>query len=225
MHDIDRTQLEYAQQGEFEADEFEQGWSGESDELYGETVLGEADEAELASELLEVTNEQELDQFLGNLLGRAASAVGAAAQSPLGQALGGVLKGVAKKALPLAGGAVGAYVGGPLGARIGQGLASAAGDALGLEAESGEFEDREFQGAKQFVRLAADAVQQAAQAPAGASPRAVAQRATVGAARRLAPGLIGGGAGRPMPIAQAGAGMGRSGRWIRRGNRIILYGV
>ena len=227
MHDIDRTQLEYGQQGEFETDEFEfeQQWAGETDEF--EAVFGEAEEAEFASELLEVTSEQELDQFLGNLLSRAASAVGTAARSPLGQALGGVLKGVAKKALPLAGGALGAYVGGPLGAKIGHGLATAAGDALGLESETMEFEDREFQGAKQFVRLAADAVQQAAQAPAGANPRAVAQQVAVSAAQRLAPGLV-----QSPPVfrtVQAGTASGgiggRSGRWVRRGNRIILYGV
>ena len=225
MHDIDRTQLEYSQSGEFETDEFEfeKQWAGEADESEG--VFGEAEEAEFASELLEVASEQELDQFLGNLLSSAASAVGTAARSPLGQALGGVLKGVAKKALPLAGGALGAYVGGPLGAKIGHGLATAAGNALGLEAETMEVEDREFQGAKQFVRLAADAVQQAAQAPAGANPRAVAQQAAVSAAQRLAPGLV-----QSPPSfkgVQPGTATtgGRSGRWVRRGNRIILYGV
>ena len=83
MHDIDRTQLEYGQQAEFETDEFEfeQEWSGEADEF--EAVLGEAEEAEFASELLEVTTEQELDQFLGSLLSRAASAVGSVAQGTI----------------------------------------------------------------------------------------------------------------------------------------------
>lgn len=38
-------------------------------EMY-ESGLNEAEEMELASELLEVTNEAELDQFIGNLIGR-----------------------------------------------------------------------------------------------------------------------------------------------------------
>ncbi|UUZ68994.1 hypothetical protein LP416_04115 [Polaromonas sp. P2-4] len=149
-------------------------------------------------------------------------------RSPIGQAVGGVLKGVAKKALPLAGGALGAYVGGPLGAKIGSGLASAAGSALGLEAEALEQEDREFEGAKQFVRLAADTVKQAAAAPAMADPRAVAQNAAIAAARRLAPGLLNAasGAAGGVPSAMlAAAGRGRAGRWMRRGNKIVLYGV
>lgn len=235
MHDIDRTQMEYSPElSSFETGQYEFGqqeWSGESygesyGETYGETVLNEADETELASELLEVTNEAELDRFLGNLLGRAARAVGSAVRSPIGQAVGGVLKGVAKKALPLAGGALGGYIGGPLGAKIGSGLASAAGSALGLEAESLEQEDREFEGAKQFVRLAADTVKQAAAAPSSSDPRAVAQSAAISAAQRLAPGLLGavgrsGGQG-AMPGRTGG---GRSGRWMRRGNKIVLYGV
>lgn len=224
MHDIDRTQMEYSPElSSFEAENYEFGeqeWSGET---YGETVLTEAEETELASELLEVTNEAELDRFLGNLLGRAARAVGSAVRSPIGQAVGGVLKGVAKKALPLAGGALGAYVGGPLGAKIGSGLASAAGDALGLEAESLEQEDREFEGAKQFVRLGADTVKQAAAAPAAADPRAAAQNAAIAAATKHAPGLLG--AVNAAAHGTPGHGRGRTGRWMRRGNKIVLYGV
>lgn len=236
MHDIDRTQMEYSpelQSFEGENDEFaEQEWAGEYEgesygetfgETYGESVLNEADETELASELLEVTNEAELDQFLGKLLKRAARAVGSAVRSPIGQAVGGVLKGVAKKALPLAGGALGGAIGGPLGAKIGSGLASAAGSALGLEGETLEQEDREFEGAKQFVRLGADTVKQAAATPPGADPRAAAQNAAIAAASKHAPGLLGG-AARAMPGAMA-AVRGRGGRWMRRGNKIVLFGV
>jgi hypothetical protein len=228
MHDVDRTQMEYnAEQSSFEAEQNEFGqqeWSGEAyGELYGETVLTEVDETELASELLEVTNEAELDRFLGNLLSRAARAVGSAVRSPIGQAVGGVLKGVAKKALPLAGGALGAYFGGPLGAKIGSGLASAAGSALGLEAEALEQEDREFEGARQFVRLAADTVKQAATAPATADPRTVAQNAAIAAARQFAPGLLGRAVSGGAPPAVRGGG--QTGRWMRRGNKIVLFGA
>eukprot|EP01034_Spumella_vulgaris_P000030 gene30-41_t len=103
MHDIDRTTLEFGQEMGYEGEQYEFGqgeWSGEGG------LLSEADEMELANELLSVTNEAELEQFLGNFLRKAASVAGSVIKSPVGQAVGGVLKGVAKKALPLAGGAV-----------------------------------------------------------------------------------------------------------------------
>lgn len=226
MHDIDRTQLEYSPElSNFEAEQYEFGeqeWSGEQE---GEMVLTEAEEAELASELLEVSDEAELDQFLGKLLRRAARAVGSAVRSPIGQAVGGVLKGVAKKALPLAGGVAGGFVGGPLGAKIGSGLASAAGGAIGLEGESYEQEDQEFEGAKQFVRLGADTLKQAAAASPAANPRAVAQSAAISAASKHAPGLLGTSGSTARTSTGTGTGRGRTGRWTRRGNKIVLYGV
>jgi uncharacterized protein (DUF697 family) len=226
MHDIDRTQMEYTPElPGFQSEQFEYGEYGEQEwggETYGETVLTEADEIQLASELLAVTNEAELEQFLGSLIKKVGSVAGKVIRSPIGQAVGGVLKGVAKKALPLAGGAIGTYFGGPLGAKIGSGLASAAGSALGLEAEALEQEDREFEGAKQFVRVAADTVKKAASAPATADPRALAQAAAVAAARKFAPGLVDAGAG---PLAGAALGRGQTGRWLRRGTKIVLYGV
>ena len=179
---------------------------------------------ELAAGLLEVQNEQELDRFLGNLVSRAGQAVGRFVSSPTGQALGGLLKGAAKQALPIAGAALGGYVGGPAGARIGGQLASAAGQMFGLELEGLSSEDREFEVAKGFVRFAGEAVKNATASAAGADPRATATAAAVAAARRYAPGLLTpttGGADGPAGIA----GRGRSGRWIRRGNRIVLFGA
>ena len=221
MHDIDQTRLEYT--GElpgFETEQYEFGeaeWSPESG-----AVLSEADEYELASELLGVASEEELDQFLGSLFKKVAKGAGKLIRSPIGQAVGGVLKGVAKKALPLAGGALGGFVGGPLGAKIGSGVASAAGSALGLEGEALAQEDQEFEGAKQFVRLAADTVSKAAAAPPSADPRSVAQSAAVAAARQLAPGLLKKGGASGMPSSGS---RGQSGRWARQGNRIVIYGA
>jgi hypothetical protein len=135
-----------------------------------------------------------------------------------------MLKGVVKKALPLAGGALGTFVGGPLGAQLGGSLASMAGSALGLEAEMMNQEDREFEGAKQFVRLAANTVQKATAAAPSADPRAVAQSAVTQAVQALAPGLLQSAAG-GLAAAAGNGGGGRSGRWLRRGNRIVLLGV
>jgi hypothetical protein len=237
MHDLDRTTMEFGQETGFEAEQFEfggqGGWSGEGG------LLSEQEEMELANELLSVNNEQELEQFLGSLFKKVVDVGGQIIKSPVGQAVGGVLKGVAKKALPLAGGAIGGYFGGPLGAKIGSGLASAAGGALGLEAE-GQGEDREFEGARQFVKLAADTIHKAAQAPGG-DARAIAQNAALSAARQFAPGLLGrtNGAGQSSARQMMGqqgngqqgawqqgtGGARRHGRWARQGNNIVLYGI
>ena len=208
---------EYSPQMEtFEFPQSEEEYTGESG---GGGVFNENQEMELAAELLEVTNEQELDRFLGNLIKKAGSAIGKVVKSPVGQAIGGVLKTVAKKALPVAGGALGAWVGGPLGAKIGSGLASMAGQALGLELEGLSQEDREFEATKQFVRFAGDAAKNALSAQQqGADPLTIARAAAAEAARVHAPGLMGAGGGGTSTKAH-------SGRWVRRGNVLIVFGV
>jgi hypothetical protein len=194
--------------------EFEGEWSGESTS----EVFNEAEQMELAAELLEVRDEAELDRFLGSIFKKAAQAVGQIASSPIGKALGGVLKGVAKRALPLAGTALGTFVGGPLGAQIGGGLASAAGSALGLEQQELNQEDREFEGAKQFVKVAGEALKSAAASPRAADPGTVAQRAVMAAVQQHAPGLL-----QPAQMGSSvRTGRPRSGRWIRKGRNLVI---
>jgi hypothetical protein len=183
------TNLEYNP----EMEGYETGWGAETGyegEYEGE-VFSEGEVMELAQELTEITTEGELDRFLGDLISKAGRALGTAVRSPIGQAVGGWLKGAAKSALPLAGGALGGFVGGPLGAKIGSGLASYAGGALGLEGEMSQ-EDREFEGAKNFVKMAADAVKSAVAAAPGVNPVAVAKAAVKAAVDKRAPGLLGG---------------------------------
>lgn len=220
MHDLDRTQAEYYGETSFETEEFGQ----ELDEYSGyelEGVFGEAAELELAAELLEVTDEAELEQFLGKLLKKASRAVGQAVQSPVARGLGGVLKGIAKQALPALGGAVGNVLLPGVGGAIGGKLASSAGSMLGLELEGLSAEDQEFEVAKQLVKLGGEAVKQAATEPVGATPRAVVQHAVVRAAQQHAPGLL----GKASTPGRGGAGRPQSGRWVRRGNDILLLGV
>jgi hypothetical protein len=188
-------------------------WPGEAEA----GALSESDEMELAAELLEVRDEQELDRFLGKLIGRAARGIRRAVRSPVFKAVGGVLKGVAKSALPLAGGALGTFVGGPLGAQLGSSLASMAGSALGLELEGLSQEDREFEAARRFVRFAGNAVRTAATSR-NPDPVASARAAATAAAQRFAPGLLGVAAGRRGPAVQRG----RSGRWLRQGRNIVI---
>jgi hypothetical protein len=93
-----------------------------------------------------------------------------------------------------------------------------------FEAES---EDREWETANTFVRLAADTVKNALQSAApGVNPRAVAQQALAAAAQTHAPGLVTQAPnGHPAEPGGAGGHHGRSGRWIRRGNHIVLMGA
>ncbi len=211
----------YQPESEYEFDtemgEFEEELAFGEAEWEGE-VFSEDELTQLAGELLEVTSEEELNYFLGSLVKRAASAIGKVARSPVGKAIGGVLKTVAKKALPIAGGALGAWVGGPLGAKIGSGLASAAGNALGLEAEMLSQEEQEYEGAKQFVRFAGDTVKKALAARPGTPPAVAAQKAAVQAARSLVPGLLGGSG----PTGRRGAPSALGGRWVRRGRHIVI---
>lgn len=180
-------------------------------------VFNEAEQMELAAELLEVRDEAELEQFLGSLIKKAGRAVGSFVKSDAGKAIGGFLKSAAKKALPIAGSALGGMFGGPLGAKIGGSLANVAGSALGLELEGLSNEDREFEAAKQFVRFAGESVKNLSTAPAGANVAAAARQAIAQAAKTHAPGLIAAG-------GRAGA-KAASGTWVRRGQRIVLLGA
>jgi len=225
MHDLDRTQLEASDGGEFDYGTGEFELEGGADYegaggIEGEGYLSETEEMELAAAFLEIQNEAELDQFIGNLIDRFRKGARKFFRSPLGQQLGKMLKGAAKRLLPAAGAAVGGVFGGPAGAAIGGKLAAGAGKALGLELEGLSPEDKEFEIARQYVRFANAAVQNAADAPPDEPPEDAAQTATVAAAQQHAPGLLrprGGRPGRP--------GLRGSGRWIRRGNRILLLGV
>src|ERR1700733_9152797 len=226
MHDIDRVRLEtqygsvMSETGPFEQEQFEFAQGEASTEVFGET-----EEMELASELLEITNEAELDRFLGDLISRAGRAIGNFVRTPQAKAIGGLLKGAAKQVLPGIGSAVGSYFGGATGAKVGGDVASAAARAFGLELEGLSNEDRDFELARRYVSFAGEAVKSLAAAPPHVDPRAAASSAAVAAAKALAPGLL-----RPLQTGVGDPASSRlptahSGRWMRRGNKIILYGI
>jgi hypothetical protein len=204
---------------EFDAHEADAYEFTEEGEFYGEAdteaPFDEVEEMELAAGLLEVTDEAELDQFLGNLIRRVGRTVGRVVKSPIGQALGGILKGAARQALPMAGRAIGTYFGGPAGGAIGGQVAQKAGQLFGLELEGMSAEDQEFEVARRFVRFAGSAAKNAAVSPS-TDPRSAATSAATAAARRYAPGLLRG------KSPSTSGGKGRSGRWIRRGRNIII---
>jgi hypothetical protein len=225
-HDIDRTQVGFAQ------------GAGEYGPSSGGSVLNEEENANLAAGLMEVGSEQELDNFLGDVISGVANTVGKFISSPTGQALGSGLKDVAKQLLPAAGQALGTYLGGPAGGQIGGTLGSAAGGLL--EAET---EERDWEAAHQFVKLAAEATRNAAEMPGG-DPHAVAKKAIVEAAKVHAPHLVGylmgggpgyghHGYGHEGYGHQGHEGCGchqhhgqrHHGHWYRQGERIVLVGI
>jgi len=216
MHDIDRTQISYA------GDRGNDGMNSPS------SPLSEAEEMELASRLMELESEDEFENFLGDIISGVASAAGGLISPSVGNALGGLVKGAAKKLLPIAGSALGGYFGGPLGASLGGKLASSVSEM--------ESEEMEWEAAKDFVKFAAEAAQNAALAPQGQDPRAVAHQATVDAAQKHAPELLDTAPGphafseplAPAHRAHSGCGCHRhhhSGHWVRRGHEIVLFGL
>ncbi|TGE24604.1 hypothetical protein E5K00_05160 [Hymenobacter aquaticus] len=152
MHNIDRTLQElessattgeYENSFEFESSAGEYGQEMEQEfghEYSGEVSQQESQELEMAYQLLEISNEQELNLFLGDLLSKAASAVKGAATSfvasPTGQSVGKYLVDVGRNTLPQLGAQYGGQAGGALGSRAGAAL----GGRLGpLGAKAGGF--------------------------------------------------------------------------------------
>jgi hypothetical protein len=250
MHDIDRTQP-MLQQNEYEFN-FESDYeSGQAEAYEAGAPVGDAETMELASELLEVQDEEELEQFLGSLVQKVGSAVSRAAgavrdfsNTPTGQALVGVLKDAAKTALPALATTVGTAYGGPVGGQIANLAAQGIGSALGLELEGLSNEDQHFEAAQQVIRLATDAAQQAAALRnTPGTPQQKAKAAFIEAAKTYAPGLIrpvgaNGNGNRPIGMGMSGAAQGplasphvghhrrrTSGRWTRRGDTLVLMGV
>lgn len=246
MHDIDRTTMEYDSEYEYE-DEFEpeseygysnqQEYEPEYEYAFGnegeygsyeteyEYAFDEAEEMELAAELLSVSSEAELDQFLGKVFKRAARF---ARKIPYKRIAGRLIKyarPLIKKALPIAGGAIGTYFGGPLGATIGSTAASQLGAAFGLELEGLSPEDQEFEVSRRMVRLLGNAAKEAGKAPPTANPETIAKAAIMRAVKATAPGLLSKNLKRPT-VPQFNNNKGQSGKWYRnkRGS-IVLVGL
>jgi uncharacterized protein (DUF697 family) len=255
MHDLDRTQSYqetefdpemYQFQNEGQYYEGEEGEDEYSQYEFEPEVLDEVEEMELAAQLLEITDEHELDQFLGSVFKK----VGKVIKSGVGSKLGGILKTVGKTVLPMAGGALGSFIAPGIGTAIGSKLGAAAGGIFGLEMEGLSPQDQEYEVARRFVRLASSAAQKAQQLQSVLPPDSAARKAVMDAAKKHAPGLLqllgriqsgvgglqsvlggfqfetGGAPQSAMsPQQNGGGGAGRSGRWIRRGRKIILIGV
>ena len=153
MHDLDRTQLETGQQ-EYEGEQFLGEISGEAEGEAGGAGHGESHELELASRVLEIQGEEELEEFLGDLVSSVTRAAGQFANSPTGHALGDILKDTARKALPVVGRAVGDYVAPGSGGEWGRRVGTAASQLFEMELEGLSNEDKEFELARRYVQWA-----------------------------------------------------------------------
>ena len=203
MHHIDRTLQEletgsdingeYESEFEYNAnDEFGQAFGQEATYSTNETFeMGQDPELEMAYQLLEVSDEYELNQFLGSLmskaLGAAKSAAGSFINSSAGKGVGQYLVNIGKQTLPKlatqyggqAGSALGQRIGGALGSKAGNWVGKKAGNWVGskvgnavaskaqrifnLELEALEPEDQELEIARSYVRFANDLTRRASQ--------------------------------------------------------------
>ena len=219
MHDIDRNQTEF--EYEMENTPFQSYEMEESPYQSEEPVFNEVDEMQLTSDLMELNTEEEFENFLTDLIKKAAGAVGGYISSQTGQSLGSLLKGAARQLLPVVSQAVGA--GESESDEFEDEFEGDGSSTQEFESQEFESEEQEWEAATTFVKLAGEAAKIAAQAPPDAPPAVVADQAVTQAAQTHAPALL-----EPPPAGPAAPRMRhrrRQGRWIRRGNQIILLGA
>jgi hypothetical protein len=210
MHDLDRQQLEhYEAEGDF----------GESGEGPIGSELTETQELALAGEVLEISSEAELEEFLGDLWDRTKAAASNLYNSSAVQTALPYVKAVGAKVLPVAAGKLadaawkgsGDYVKAGTGALIDQWLKD---ELEGLSAE-----DRELALARRYIRFAHDALLRAARTPERVPAPVAGQVAVRDAARSHIPGVVpflpqlNGGSPADEPAA---------GRWVRHGSTIVI---
>ena len=148
----------------------------------GQNPFSEAEEMELAIELLEVASEAELEQFLDNLFEKAWRGVKPVRSSVI-RPLGGMIKTVIKTALPFVATAANTYFGGPAGGAIAGKLGPLVSQALEAEAAGMTAADRDLEKRRQFVRMVEKAARAAALAPIGTNPIALAQKVLTNSAQ------------------------------------------
>ena len=257
---LDNSEFEYAYDQEFEWEdeyegdtisieeeayndyedeyEYEEALYGEEmdeeDDLEVEPALEESDEYELASELLNVSSDEELEYFLHEVRKKVArrhprlkKRMAQATRSPRGRATrkrsGGLFKKLAKGALKIGGSAVGAALGGPLGAKIGRAAGKGVGKMMGLELEGMSPEDQEFEVAKRLTRFQAETEKQLAKDSKKMPPKLAVKRAAKKAAAKHLPGLV---AKKGANRSQHGKRRPQKGIWYRnQAGNIVLKGI
>ena len=193
-------------------------------EIALESPFSEVEEIELAAELLSISSEEELDQFLGKLfkgIGRGLKKAGRFIGKRVLPVLGRGLKTLAKAALPVAGKVLGSFIPIPgVGTAIGGAVGSALSKALELEVSGLNAEEAELERARRFVRIAGTAIRQAALSSPDIDAELVVNEAIMSAARKHLPYL------HLSESKQLGMpGTAQQGRWLRRGDKIVVLGA
>lgn len=189
-----------------------------------ESPFSESEEQELATDLLAINNDRELDQFLCALLRRAAGMSGGRLHMDVGGRLGRLVRIAIQKILPSVGRGFDESAD-----KLSKRISPEAEALLGFESEGLSAEDRELSSATQMVRLAGAAAQAASRSSKGV-PEDVARAAMIEAAQQHAPGLVRSRYRRMRGCGCGGEGHGRcschgakSGFWRRRGGRVVLW--
>jgi hypothetical protein len=167
--------------------------------------------AELAAELLDVVNETELEHVVRKLVSETAQRAGGSLPRGATHLLSDVLTRIARRTLPTLGSASGPH------ASSERSPAETAVRVFGLELEGMSAEDRDFEIARQLVRLGEAAVLRSLATPDAASPVATVAAGVTRAGRELAPGLL-------DPVADLSLEPG-TGPWTRSRNDVPLNGV
>ncbi len=205
---------------EYGEDEFE-----DDDDEYDEMELDDGSTEELALELLESDDVEELEQFLGSIIKSAAKTAGRIYRSPVGKSLRRVAVRAARKYLPQ----LGASAGQRVGRWAGRGLGNLA--ATGIDRVLSP--EMELETAKQLVRAVKVAAKKAAAAAPVAPPKVIAKEAMLRGMRRYPPSYSRRSAARRgyqrsrrSYGSRYGHHPGRAsgGRWYRQGRYIIIAG-
>ena len=103
---------------------------------------------------MEITDEEELDLFLGKLFKKAWKGIKKVGRKVI-RPLGRVVKGIAKKALPVLGGVAGSFIPIPgVGTAVGTAWGSALSRTFEMEFEGMDPDQQEFEMARRFVKVA-----------------------------------------------------------------------
>lgn len=201
MHDIDRTSFEIS-----------------DEELPGGTFdrpFSEAELDEMATDLLQIRDEAELDQFLPAILGAATKVLPFLVKSPVGKALTGILKDAVISGVPALGGLFRSRSRAPqIGSDVGAAVRSEL-DWEGVPADSHDIE-----AAKKIIAIGGSAARELAQQPPNAPPQAVVDAVQNAAQQQGVPANVPAPQDAPSPAEPP-----TSGRWFRRGRTIVLEGL
>jgi hypothetical protein len=203
MHDIDRTSFEYGSDGELPGGTFDRPFS-------------EAELDELATQLLEVRDEAELDQFIPAILGAATKVLPFLAKSPVGKVLTGILKDAVISGVPALGGLFKSRSRGPqIGSDVGAAIRSE------LDWEGVPADGRDIEAARKIIAIGGGAARELAQQPPNAPPQAVTDAVQNAAKQEGVPANV----PPPSPDTPPPSESTTSGQWFRRGRTIVIEGL